>query len=233
MASSLGINDRINNYAALIAIREVRNQTVGHPTNYRNGQSYNTIIQISLSKKSFEIVSYNSEGGTTTMPINIENIIQDQRHYIGEILDNISGEIKKRDQTHKDKFKNVKLADCFTAPSDIFYFCEKVMAALRSDEIMELGRFGIEGIDRSLSKFVSILKDRGLKITTYPGIELVLNDCKYPVEKIKEYFTSVEDNNEIKFDKQAVIIFGEYLSDRLKELLDMAKEIDSEYSTKL
>jgi len=237
MAGSLGMNDQIKNYPILFDIRETRSQSIGHPTDYTHKdvkrKSFNAIIQHSLNKKNFEIISYQNPIGKTINKINIEEIIKNQNTYIGEILDNILKEIKRKDQEHKNTFKNTKFTSCFSVPNDILYFCEKILAVLRSNggEMPELGKFGIEGVEKSLGKFSAMLEERELKIETYPGIESVFNDCKYPVEKIKEHIDIILRGEKSTMDKEAVIIFGEYLFDRLKELLEMAEEIDMEYNS--
>jgi hypothetical protein len=235
MAATLSIDDHIRNYSELFNIRETRSQIIGHPTNYSHkrmhGNSYNTIIQHSLSRKSLEFISDNNPVGKTINEVNIEDIIAKQELYISEILDKILKEIKLRDDQHKKLFREVKLSSCFTAPNDVFYFCEKILNFLRhsDQEFSGLGEFGIEGVGRSLKNFSSMLEERGIKIETYPGIELVFNECDYPIKKIKEYIGSVTKKENPNMDKEAVIIFGEYLFDRLKELGGMAEEIDNEY----
>lgn len=236
MAKSLNITDYIRNYPALFDIREIRNQIAGHPTNYmrknKQGQSYNTIIQCSLTKKSFEILSYDSQAGHATKKIKVANVIHDQQLYIVEILDKILNEIKKRDKEYRLKFKDTKISECFTSP-DVFYCCEKTMEALISGEhaIPELGKFGIGGIESALKKFAVKLEEREIKVTTYPGVEIVFNDCKYPLEKLNEYFSCLVENRKPSINNKTAGIFSEYLRSKVKELFEMAKEIDEEYSS--
>lgn len=233
MANSLGIADDIKNYPVLTKIRNIRSRSVGHPTNYRNGQSFNTIVQHSLSKKSFEIFSHDSGGTHSASVIQILDILKDQETYIGEILTKIFNEINTKDSEHKLKFKNMKISECFTKP-DIFYCCEKMIEALITSKeysVPQLGKYGIEGIKSALDNFQNKLAEREVKIATYPGIEIVFNDCKYPVEKLITYFSDLFGERPTAIDNKTAKIFAEYVRGKVHELSGMAKEIDEEYSS--
>lgn len=233
MANSLGIADDIKNYTVLTKIRNIRSRSVGHPTNYRNGQSFNTIVQHSLNKKSFEIFSYDSSGTHSASVIQILDILKNQETYIGEILTKIFNEINKKDSEHKLKFKNMKISECFTKP-DVFYCCEKMIEALITSKeysVPQLGKYGIEGIKSALDNFQNKLAERGVKIATYPGIKIVFNDCKYPVEKLITYFSDLIGDRPTAIDNKTAEIFAEYVRGKVHELFGMAKEIDEEYSS--
>ena len=119
MANSLSIADDIKSYPVLTKIRNIRSRSVGHPTNYRNGQSFNTIVQHSLSKKSFEIFSYDSNGTHAASVVQILDILKDQETYIGEILAKIFSEVNKKDSKHKLKFKDMKISEFFEPDGSI------------------------------------------------------------------------------------------------------------------
>jgi hypothetical protein len=233
MANSLSIADNIKNYPVLTKIRNIRSRSIGHPTNYRNGQSFNTIVQHSLSKKSFEIFSYDSGGTHSASTVQILDILKDQEIYIGEILTKIFNEVNKKDSEHKLKFKDMKISECFTKP-DVFYCCEKMIEALITSKeyaVPQLGKYGIEGVKSALDNFQNKLAERGVKIDTYPGIEIVFNDCKYPVEKLITYFSDLIGNRPTAIDNKTAEIFAEYVRGKVHELFGMAKEIDEEYSS--
>ena len=235
MANSLSIPDNKKNYPVLTKIRNIRNQSVGHPTNCGKGKgkSFNTIVQHSLSKKSFEIFSYNSKGTHSASVVQILDILRDQEIYIGEILIKIFNEVNKKDSEHKLKFKDMKISECFTKP-DVFYCCEKMIEALITSKeyaVSQLGKYGIEGVKSALDNFRKKLAERGVKIDTYPGIKIVFNDCKYPVEKLIVYFSDLVENKSTTIDNKTAEIFAEYIRNKIRELFEMAKEIDEEYSS--
>ena len=95
--------------------------------------------------------------------------------------------------------------------------------------VPEFGKYGIEGVKSSLDNFQKKLTKRGIKIDTYPGIEIVFNDCNYPIEKMLTYFTDLVKNNHTSIDSNTAKIFAEYIRGKIRELFKMAKEIDEEY----
>jgi len=165
--------------------------------------------------------------------IQVLDILRDQEIYIGEILTKIFNKVNKKDSKHKLKFKDMKISECFTKP-DVFYCCEKIIEALiTSKEYVapQLGKYGIEGVKSALDNFQKKLAEREVKIDTYHGIEIVFNDCKYPVEKLIVYFSDLIENKSTIIDNKTAEIFAEYVRDKIRELFEMAKEIDEEYSS--
>ena len=44
--------------ATLQEVRDIRNDSIGHPSNRRDGQSFHFIVQVSLSRRGFQLVSF-------------------------------------------------------------------------------------------------------------------------------------------------------------------------------
>ncbi|MGI0015141.1 MAG: hypothetical protein ACREBU_17140, partial [Nitrososphaera sp.] len=66
LCESLGIKERINNYPKLKEVREIRNDSIGHPTrrDQKKGQptSYHHISQITMTREGFQMLSFFSDG---------------------------------------------------------------------------------------------------------------------------------------------------------------------------
>lgn len=98
----------LDKHKSLKDIREIRNDSVGHPTN-RNGRSYHSIIQQSICKTGFELSSDIDEGSIHFSSINIFEIISAQASEINSVLDLIVATLEEEIKMHKDVYKDDKL----------------------------------------------------------------------------------------------------------------------------
>lgn len=223
LAESLQFSVDIKEYPQLKEIREIRHDAAGHPTKRGDPpRSWNFLIQHSLSYNNFEILCWRSPTGHTTIPVSTKNIIEDQRRYIGEILEKTLNEIKRRDDEYKTKFKMKKIADVL--PDTTGYMCEKIASAVDHRDELNLGEFAVAFLQSSLDKFETELREREIAIDTYPGIQMAFTDLQYPLKKLQEHFSE-----SITLDKEAAHIFVDFISTNLDSLKKMAKELDKEF----
>ena len=229
-AKNLGESLRftIEEYPRLHEIREIRNNAAGHPTKRRPKpsappNSWNFIIQHSLSYDHFEILCWHSPTGHTTITVHTQEIIEDQQKYIAEILEKTFSEIKRRDDEYKTKFKMKKIRD--TLPDTMDYMCEKMSSAINHMSELNLGKFGATSLQNSLARFEDELKERSIAIDTYPGIQITFTDLQYPLEKLQKYFSG-----STSLDKEAAHIFVDFVKTNLNDLRKMADELDEEFA---
>ena len=82
LCESFGIRETIDNYPRLKHIREIRSDSVGHPTkrDRKKGQptSYHFISRSTLSTAGFELLSYDADGKSEFRNISIPELIADQ-----------------------------------------------------------------------------------------------------------------------------------------------------------
>lgn len=71
----------------LTAIRELRNDSIGHPSNRGNGKSFHFLTRRVLSRDGFELVSFASDGSPpVTRSVTLWRLIADQQSAVAEIL---------------------------------------------------------------------------------------------------------------------------------------------------
>lgn len=128
--SLFGISNNIDwkdkKYSELFKIRQVRNETIGHPvkkenkgkkSKYENDEITScTIDRSSLSKDGFRYMLW-MHSKTESKTIKFSDIISQQDEHLGNELEMIIKEIQKEEKQHKTKFKNEKLADLLNKPS--------------------------------------------------------------------------------------------------------------------
>jgi len=74
-----------------------------------------------------------------------------------------------------------------------------------------------------LKDFESELKKRD-SLNAYIGVNIVLEELKYPMEKLNKYFS-----DEIELENEEVYIYKFFVEKQFDELIEMSKEIDKDY----
>ena len=115
LANCLHFPCQIDDYQALKTIREIRNQSVGHPTSYRRNktESYFAINRSSLSLEQFEMMEYNNQKGQRQLTsVCTMRTISDNEAFIAQILKDIKSNLDahiykhRASVTEKDESKN-------------------------------------------------------------------------------------------------------------------------------
>src|SRR5690606_1375141 len=196
MAESLGTNFEMDD--DLKNIRMVRNNSIGHPTKRGSGlnSKYNFIFRAYLSQKNLSLmtVAPNEQEHTKFYHYNIHKLITSQRKSVNKLLLEISSMLKKEEKLHKEQFKNEKLSNVF--PNTIHYHFQKLTESSLLTTGKELRKGNFDIIKNSLKDFESELKKRD-SLNAYIGVNIVLEELKYPMEKLNKYFSDeIELENE-------------------------------------
>jgi hypothetical protein len=91
--SSFSSNFDFKNYPELINIRNIRNKTIGHPSN--SGGEYCTIIQKTLNKFSYMLLIHDKNDQMLQFPINTIKLIIDQEAFLFPLMKTYLLELKK------------------------------------------------------------------------------------------------------------------------------------------
>ncbi|HUO50808.1 MAG TPA: hypothetical protein VMU25_04570 [Candidatus Paceibacterota bacterium] len=227
LAESLQFEVKLNDFPKLKEIREIRNDAAGHPTKRSlPGQpphSWNFIIQHSMGYESFEVLCWHAPEGHKNTLVKTREVINDQRKYILEILERTYKEIKRRDNEYKTIFNMKKVENVF--PGTMGYMCEKMFSAVEHIDELTLGEYGATGLLNVLLKYEEALKERGISIETYPGVELTFKEVQYPLKKLKQHFLK-----EITLEKDEAYIFVHFVREKMFALKNMARELDEEFA---
>lgn len=232
LCESLNILKRLDDFPKLREIRNVRIESIGHPTKRSKGKkhptSYHFITRITLKHNSFTLGSEYSNGKSEHKNVSIPDLISEQKKYVVEILESIRKELIRRDIVHKEKFKTKKLVSAF--PDALGYCFEKIYEAVRRKELIQLGRIHIELVKESLNDFKNLLTERGSELDTYAAVRDLYEEIEYPLNNLEKFFQSTQSTNKLVIDEKTAYIFWNFLRNKVFELKQIAQEIDEEYA---
>jgi len=224
LCESLGTSDKINNYPNLKEIRDVRNDTVGHPTkrDHKKGNrvSYHHVTQLTLNKSGFTLTSYYSDGSPEQFrKIDIPELIAEQNKYISEILSNLIRNLEAEEKAHKEKFSMEKLLKLF--PGTLDYHLSKLLEAVYREEYAKIAESDLDVISTVAKHFRDAIARRNMDFYERLQDEYELID--HATTKIRMFL------RENKGEKSAIRIYIIFLKYQFNELKIYAKEIDDEY----
>lgn len=232
LCESLKIPTKFEDYPKLRDIREIRNDSIGHPTkrDRKKGRakSYHFISRFSLSFGGFDLYSNYSNGQSETKYVSIPKLIADQRMYISDILISVINKLKEEEMNHKKKFKNEKLASIFS--SILNYHFGKVSETIYKSTPASFGEASLQYIDETLNTFREALEKRGIEIETYDSINDVFKLVDYPLNELKNFFHNLKSGLETNINAETAYIFAFFVNKQMAELKNFAQEIDEEYS---
>lgn len=96
----------------LTEIRNIRNDSTGHPTKRGGGkgQAYNFIGRFSLTKGGFDLMTtYPDDRQPLFRHVSIESLIEDQRNVLQKVLTEVLGRLKEEEANHRAKYRDQKL----------------------------------------------------------------------------------------------------------------------------
>jgi len=224
------LNIKVKLPRQLTEIANIRHDAVGHPFQRNENKLSNSsfIIRFSLSPYGFELITTSSNDSDhlddKVVRINIPELIQIQKQYLGEVLTKVIIELERQEMEHKNKHKDIKLVDLF---STINYYFEKLGNANDGSGSFWLGKSHLQFIKESIEKFKSELINRE---------EWDKNDAAnydycltaYPISELEKYF---QGTGQSKLDDKDAFIFISFLYEQVKKLKNIAAEIDEEYGS--
>ena len=191
LAESLDIEYSLNNY--LKNIRDIRNDSVGHPTKRKHhgqGFTFNFIGRITMSLKGFQLrTTYDVKKSSTFKDVNIFELINTQQKFISIDLLRVLTKIKEEEMKHRKKFRRERLQDSFH--KTLGYSFEKIFEAINNGNIINIkfASAGLETISNAIEKFKSALSERGI-LDVYDSIKCNLELIDYPliIIQISDFF---------------------------------------------
>ena len=226
LCKSLGIKDKVNNYPKLKEIREIRNDTVGHPTkrDQQKGKpvSYHHISQMTLNKSGFTLASYFSNGSQVQFrDINIPELIVEQNRFISTILTTLINNLEAEEKAHKEKFRMEKLLEIFPGTTD--YYLEKLFEGVFRNEYAEFADGILDLVIDVVKKFREAVGRRNMDF--YERLQDEYELIEHATTKLRKYY-----RGDSGVEKPAARIYIIFLKHQIDELKAYAKEIDDEYA---
>ncbi len=233
LASALGLKGiSYKNHKRLQEIRNVRDETIGHPTyrekagkgEYKDGSLSFTSMYFENTKKQLTYMVYTAKG-SEHKTIDLTKVVEDQEVLLAIEIEKVIKQIKKRETNHKELFQGKKISQIlpsFNYEIQKMYPFEKTRKISRMNFLIiknEVKKFETEYIKRYGEN--SLTKD----YIRNPGtVECIL--------KIHKLFDRIEEmidlsDNVLEIDLE---VYVEALARELAGLKEMALEIDEEFN---
>lgn len=229
LCESLGLQNNLISSPKLKEIRDIRNDSIGHPTKRGNYKSYHFISRVTITKSGFQLISYDEKNKTTFRYILVIDLIKEQRKYLLEILKKVINALKIEEKAYKEKFKMEKLEAVF--PDIYSYYIDKIFENIEKSGHPELGLMHVKLLKGVMDKLKESLQKRGIEIDTYDSIKYLYELLEYPTTELELYFGRLIAKKEPRINNKTACIFAYFIREHLSQLKEIAKEIDNEYSS--
>jgi hypothetical protein len=228
LCESLGFSSDLTMYPKLKEIRDIRNDSVGHPTKRNKHKAYHFISRITIQKSGFQLVSYDKDGKLSFKDIIVQDLVNEQKECLSEILEKVINILEKEEKEHKEKFKMEKIETIF---KHLPFYISNVFEHIGESKPKQLGVMHIKIIkEKILDKFRNSLNDRGLEIDTYDSIKDIYELLEYPLSELELFFDESKIEKEKIINHKTAYIFAFFIGKKLKKLEEIAKEMDDDYS---
>lgn len=209
----------------LETIREIRNDSVGHPTKRGGGKghAFNFITRISMTKAGFTLITTYADRSSSFKEVDVRKLIDEQRDGLRKTLQNAISHLNKEAMEHKNKHKDKKLADIFHPT--LHYYYEKIGEAIFGNMPKQFG-IGILNLVADVpKKFREALEER--EIFEAYELEDTFEWTEYPLSKLAQFFEGTDGS----LNKKDAHIYLSFVRKQIDELHQIAKEIDEDYET--
>jgi hypothetical protein len=212
-------------YPELFKIRQLRDKGIGHPTPNEKHGSKDT-HGISTDGDLVKLFSYTETGEFRSAEYKISDCIEKQNRSLRGILRKVIKKMRSIEKEHKDKYKQNKLRDCF--PDDPQYCFEKIFQGILHIDRRSLALSHSENLIKAIDKFEEEVTKRGLQDddNDIVIVRLEIRDSKYPLEKLKEYFSP---SSKSSINSQDARAYADSAREHILDLIEHAKNLDAEY----
>ncbi len=211
-------------------IREIRNDSIGHPTKRGggSGKAFNFIVRMSLSQHGFTLMTTYSDGREPLFwGVSIPDLINKHRAALTNALADVVTKLKADEMEHRRTFKDERLQDIF--PSTMGYYFEKISGACYGSEPAALGAGVVGLVLDCLEKFKVALQARGA-LKAYDSVTYYLDLIEYPLTELKKHFENVPGSN---LNSKSAYIFAFFAHQQMDTLQQIAREVDEEYASEV
>lgn len=212
------------NYPELYNIREIRINSIGHPTDRGNGKSFHGISRMTIQKKGFQMSSSFPKSGKEDEfeDVNILSCIATQNELLKEILNHSMEKLKSDFESHKGKFNDYKLIDLIHPT--IGYHFSKLYENIHRD--YDLVQINFNSIFETYNNIKQGITERYSSLSALSGVELTTETLDYLFARLKRDLIENKIEDEIELQ-----IFIDALKSHFDELKSMIIEIDEEFSS--
>lgn len=209
----------------LKSVREIRNDSLGHPTNRRSGptQSFHSMSRITIRKSGFQMLSqFADRHDSEFRDIDVLGLIQIQSQSVCAALERVVASLRAEEERYRAMHRQNRLQDVF--PPTIDYYFEKMSEATYGDRGKKYGAAHFDLVTGILGSLKQQLADRGI-LDAGTGIDDVLKQLEYPMGELRFFF---KEEGQRSLTDKAAYIFVYYVHRKFEELAQMAREVDEE-----
>ncbi len=228
--SLLGVKKRIlwadPEYSDLWTIRQVRNETVGHPikteqcgrgkSQYTNDEVTScTINRSSLSKDGFRYILWR-HSGTVAKTVVFSETLAKQERILGEVLKSVLEEMQQLERQHKERFKGQSLGTAFQSSDYQLSLVRRISSG------HPMGWSSLDSLYKEYEQVKVALEERFGKLNqtlNVPGTKELLKELDYVFSKIESFKMSGYDDIEL-------VVYVDALIARIDEFKTHLKETD-------
>lgn len=205
-------------------IRDLRNASVGHPTQLRREGKLSThgIVQNSMTKEGFQLFSYPRREDGIFQYVPVLDLIWRQRAEAIRILEDLVEQLRKQEEAYRAQFRDKRLVDLFHLTS---YAFEKIFEEVRPGVPRALSEWAVGQLQVCLDDFERMLKQRGINVETYDSINYLYKEIVYPLEQLRKFI--VGEQSQI-LSEESEKVFATALESHFQRLRHIAGEIDEE-----
>lgn len=207
-----------NDYPEIYEIREIRNDTVGHPTNRKDKKCIH-LGQCFLEKDTFRYIIYpNAE----SVEVDVQNLLIKQEEFAIEILNKILNKLQKEIDNFFKQFEGKNMKEIFNM---LTYITGKSYAEEHNYIFKDKEDLGFKIIRDMLNKIQTALNERYCDWKENENWQYEITECEELYKFLTEQIDTI--NKEKEFIKKHLL---SNLLNQLKHLELMAEETD-EYFT--
>ncbi|MDI3299340.1 MAG: hypothetical protein QJR08_09250 [Bacillota bacterium] len=207
-------------------IRDIRNDSVGHPSRRGSGRAFNHIVRVTLSPKGFELWTFYTDAPPKRRRVDLLPLIERQRTLVSAALKDFVNRELSREMDHRERFRSAPLVAIF--PKELDYMLEK-----SAEEINGSGTGIASGlvnqIGDAIAEFEQQLSERG----ELPGIKEAFSyhadPARHALSRLQEHFAHGARGEPVTQADAEAFLFR--LGHAVTELRTLAQEIDDSYSS--
>lgn len=228
LSEALGLTYTVD--PLITQIREIRNDSSGHPTKRGGGKgrAFNHISRISMERHSFKLMTTYPNADPKFTDVDVTKLIESQRSILLNTLTSVIEKLKEEEMEHREKHQDKKLVDIFS--NSIGYYCEKVAETLSGGLPPEFGASLVKSMIDSIQAFKSELESRGVLEAYEDSVGYYSEILEYPLNELHNYLI---DPPESKLNGKDAEIFLSFIRKNMDIMIQMAGEIDEEYEAEL
>jgi len=229
-------------YPDLYKIKNLRNKGIGHPTPKPQDKKLKSTHSMLIIKDSIKLFTYTKTGEFCSNTYKISDCVEKQDKSLCIFMKQVIEKMKLIYQNHKDEYKQAKLKDYFpVVPQDCII---KIFEAInliedqhpnetksqrigREDRISIAFRYS-KALIEAIKNFEAEYNKRGLQYTNADCVNSELKNSKYPLEKLKEYF-SFPPKTKSSLNPQDARAYADSAQEHISELIKSAERLDKIY----